>query len=396
MIKRGVLAVAMFAAVLVGGCGGGRGGSSAPSPVAPETSGPLVPITFTIAVSRAPQDTRRAQYVSPSTQSISGSVTPGSGGSATTATGNCAPPATTCQVQLLAPIGLDSFTLSLYSLPNGTGTLLSTGNTTLQVIAGDSHDVVVTFNGIPATLQLLLTPSTATTGIASGGALEVIARDAGGNIILGPGTFAPAIALRVSDTTGSVVLATSQIADPAGPVTSYQYNGSSAAGSTVTFTASMTGIASATAALVLSLAPPTPSPSPTASPPPSPLPSGAPTPLPTASPTPAPTAPPGYVLLCSYNLQTGAGTSVTNPCASAVRFNSGLPTTIDFSFTNGRQGTLLGGLSALVGGATGWQVYTNGFNPVRITIGAQFPPGSATLVVTDGFGGYYQVAVVGN
>jgi hypothetical protein len=389
MIKRGMLVVAMFAAVLVGGCGGGGGASSAPSPVAPGTSGPLVPITLTVAVSRAPQDARRAQYVSPSTQSISGSVTPTSGGSATTATGNCAPPATTCQVQLLAPIGLDSFTLSLNSLPNGTGTLLSTGGTTLQVIAGDNHDVVVTFNGIPATLQLLLTPSTATTGVASGGALEVIARDAGGNIILGPGTFAPAIALRVSDTTGSVVLATSQIVDPAGPVTSYQYNGSSAAASTVTFTASMTGIASATAALAISPVPPTPSPSP--------LPTGAPTPVPTANPTPAPTAQPGYVLLCSYNLQTGAGTSVTNPCASAViKFNSGLPTTIDFSFTNGRQGALLGGLSALVGGATGWQVYTNGFDPVRITIGAQFPPGSATLVVTDGFGGYYQVAVVGN
>jgi hypothetical protein len=388
MMKRGVLAVAILAAALVGGCGGG-GGSSAPSSVAPATSGPLVPMTFTIAVSRAPQDARRAQYISPSTQSISGSVTPASGGSATTAVGNCAPPATTCQVQLLAPIGLDSFTLSLYSLPNGTGTLLSTGGTMLQVIAGDSHDVVVTFNGIPATLQLLLTPSTATTGVASGGALEVIARDAGGNIILGPGTFVPAIALRVSDTTGSVVLAASQITDPGGPVTSFQYNGSSAAGSTITFTASMTGIASATAALTISPVPPTPSPSPTGS--------ASPAPTPSSLPTAPPTAPPGYVLLCSYNLRTGAGTSVTNPCASPViTFNSGLPTTIDFSFTNGRQGALLGGLSAVVGGATGWQVFTNGFNPVRITIGAQFPPGSATLVVTDGFGGYYQVAVVGN
>jgi hypothetical protein len=88
---------------------------------------------------------------------------------------------------------------------------------------------------------------------------------------------------------------------------------------------------------------------------------------------------------------------VTNPCATAViSFNSGLPTTIDFNFTNGQQGSLNASLSAVVGGATGWQVYTNHYNPVRITIGAQFPPGRATLIVTDGAGGYYQVAVTGN
>ena len=401
---------ALLSAVLFTGCGGGgSAGGSAPgtaASAAPASNATLVPVTFSITVSRAPQSARRAQYISPATQSITGSVTPAGGGSATSAVGNCAPPQTTCSVQLLAPVGLDAFTLSLYDQPNGLGNQLSSGATMLQVVAGDTHDVVVTFNGIPATLQLLVTPATATSGAASNGAVEVIARDASGNIILGPGAFTPPIGLSLSDTTGSVTLAATQLSDPAGPLTTYQYNGSSriGGGSTVTFTANVPGIPSATAALAFSAAPPTPSPAPTGTPTtppatPTPLPSILPSPLPTRSPSPTPTgptAPPGYVLLCSYTLQTGAGTSVTSPCTSVVNFNTGIPTTIDFNFTNGRQGVLNATLSEQVGGATNWQVYTNGFNPVRIIIGAQFSPGRATLVVTDGSGGYYQVAVIGN
>ncbi len=392
MIKRVLLLLGISAAAFATGCGGG-GGSSMPGS-ASATAAPLVPMTFTVAVSRAPQSSRRSQYVSPSTQSITGKVVPVSG-TATTAVGNCAPPATTCQVQLLAPVGINTFTLSLYDQPNGTGNLLSTGSTTLQVVAGDSHDVLVTFNGIPATLQLLVTPSTLTFGVASAGEVEVIARDAGANIILGPGTYNPPITLSISDTTGSFVFGTSQFTDAAGSVTSYQYNGSALASTSVTVTAQMSGIPNANATLNIVPGPATPSPVPTATPvptpTPTPLPSGAPTPVPT------PTASPGYVLLCSYTVSTGAGTVVTKPCNTAViNFSTGIPTTIDFNFTNGRQGTLLGGLSGIVGGATGWTAFTNGFNPVRITIGAQFPPGRATFIVTDGFGGYYQVAVNGS
>jgi hypothetical protein len=338
-----------------------------------------------------------------------------------TAVANCPAPQTSCSLQLLAPFGLDTFTLSLYDGLDGGGDQLSSGSTTLQVIAGNTHDVLVTFNGIPASLQLLVTPSTVNRGTASSGEVEVIARDAGGNIILGPGAYAPPIALTTSDTTGSVTLASSSITDPEGPTSAYQYDGSSSVASTVTFSANMSGIAAATATLTVSSAPPTPTPSPvptatpTATPTPTPIPTAtptagptptpvptatptaSPTPRPTATPSPGPTVTPGYVLLCSYTLQTGAGTSVTSPCATAVvSFNTGIPTTIDFNFTNGRQGALSATLNEQTGGATGWQVYTNGYNPVRITIGAQFPPGRATLVVTDGAGGYYQVAVNGN
>jgi hypothetical protein len=139
---------ALAVAAVLAGCGGGGASSSGAAPAAPATSNAPIPLTITITVPRSTavtESTRRPAYISPSTQSITGAVVPAAGGPATTAVANCPTPQTTCAIQLLAPLGLDTFTLSLYDGP--IGAQFPAGRATLVVTDGAGGYYQVAVNG---------------------------------------------------------------------------------------------------------------------------------------------------------------------------------------------------------------------------------------------------------
>ena len=366
---------------VVAGCGGGggsstgAGGTAATAPgsgVVPAANAQLVPFTISVAVPRdtQTQGIRRSQFISPSTQSITASVVPTGGSQATTSSVSCPPPQTACQIQILAPLGLDTFTLSLYDQANGAGNLLGTGATTLQIVAGDAHFIEVTFNGVPASLQLLIDTPFLVVGTPADGALEVIVRDAGGNVILGPGTYSPAITLSSSDTTGSVTLTLTQLTDARAPETDFHYNGSASISSTVTFTASFPGLAAST---VTDAVVPTPPPA-----------------TPTPAPVPSPT--PSYLLKCKYRIQIGSGKfGGQQNCGAQVGVSQSSGAIIDFLLPG--VGNEKASLNGIVGGANTWTVGPDGNGGFLVTIAPGNPVGSATLLITDSAGGYREIDI---
>jgi hypothetical protein len=69
-----------------------------------------------------------------------------------------------CSAQVLAPVGSDSFAVNLYDGTNAGGKLLSTGTLTQTIVIDQANTVSVTFNGVVASLSVVLTPSSVTSG----------------------------------------------------------------------------------------------------------------------------------------------------------------------------------------------------------------------------------------
>ncbi len=176
------LALAALAALL-SACGGGGGGSSpipsagggaAPAQPAQKT-GPANMVIFIPPPSK--QNTHfRPNYISAGTQSmtvglVSGTTTsPLATINLTQSSPNCTVPAgggLQCTATVQAPFGTDTFSVSTYSLQNGTGNLLSTGQIqeTLQ-FGGTEPTVDVSLNGVPSTVSLVLGTSTLPVGYA--------------------------------------------------------------------------------------------------------------------------------------------------------------------------------------------------------------------------------------
>jgi hypothetical protein len=188
---------------------------------------------------------KRPAYVSSSTQSISGSVNPGSGCSACTAAVNLAANltpgssgcvttsgATTCTIALSLKPGNYVASVATYDGPLASGAptgneLSSNQSIPFTVTANTANTVPLTLNGIPASLTFALAGSPPATlaagtvtidGASTAVNISAVIKDADNNTIIGPGT--PAITAGV---TGN---------------TSYK---SSVAGTTVTLTTPTTG-----------------------------------------------------------------------------------------------------------------------------------------------------------
>jgi virginiamycin B lyase len=249
-IRRGfpLLAFAAAAALCVPGCSG----SSSTGPAGGGTGGGGVvtePITFVVQIPpRTSSSSRAPKYVSPSTRWITATVTPaGASGPGTTSGAACQ--ATQCSITIQAPVGSDTFVISLYDAQNGH--LLSTGQTTQTVVPGQVNTVTVVFGGVPASLQI--SPSTVrfTAGVPSGTTLAVNELDADGNTIIAPPAAYPApITITSSDTTGTVTISPVTITGPGQTVT-VSYNGSKTGPASVTLTASTSGVPAATATIAL-------------------------------------------------------------------------------------------------------------------------------------------------
>jgi hypothetical protein len=230
----GVLVLAGAAAVV--GCSGG-GASRPPTPtlapggsVAPAARGKA---TFTLTIPSASgtsEHARTPKYISPNTQSIAISVAAGtaSPGPATTANLTPSSPNCTtasgnlvCTIVVPAPVGTDTFAVTLYSGIGETGSILSSATMLGTVADNAANTIPITLNGVVASITVSipggndLIPG----GYATTLPVVVTAQDASGATIVGPGSYANPIALANADTSGVTTLSTTTVSGPSTAVT---------------------------------------------------------------------------------------------------------------------------------------------------------------------------------
>ena len=218
---RAALLSAALAAVLLAGCGGGN---ASPVPGRLPASGKQVSVAFSIMIPSASTSgrTRRPAYISAATQSAVVNVT-AAGAPATRTVVLCV--ASQCAGTVPAPIGLDTFTVSLNDKPDGTGNTLSAGQTTATIIEGQANAVSVTVNGVIASLEVSLDQTSPPVNAPATITVLVKAYDAAGRTIIGPGTYDNPIALTNSDVSGATVLSATTIIAPGDPPPTIAYNG---------------------------------------------------------------------------------------------------------------------------------------------------------------------------
>ncbi|HEY5340582.1 MAG TPA: hypothetical protein VIK27_06115, partial [Candidatus Aquilonibacter sp.] len=180
----------MLAALpLVSACGGGGSAASGLPATGPITAaGSRSKVTFTIAVPRpAASSQARPAYVSPATQSMTINVlqggssvvsqTVGLTASSTGCTSSLA--SVTCTLQLTLNAGSYTASITTYDAANATGNALSTAqNVAFTVTAGQNNLVPLSLSGIPTSVSVTAASSTS---------VDVVAKDADGNYIVGSG-----------------------------------------------------------------------------------------------------------------------------------------------------------------------------------------------------------------
>jgi hypothetical protein len=252
------LALLLGSIAAASACGGGSSSSLSSTPAVPsgshEQSRAL--LTITIPAVAPASATRRRDYVSDATASGSFSypgnaapqtfaLTPGSPGCTTTAN------ATSCKVTVNAPVGANE--LLTVSLFDKNGKLLSTVTTTATIAAGQTTPLVFTLNGVVSAISLAFNPMSLTQGQSGSAAIVLNALDADGSTIIAPGGYADAsgnpltISLADSDTSGATALSKNSVTAPTSGLT-LSYNGSGSI-SSLTVTASASGLASQKATL---------------------------------------------------------------------------------------------------------------------------------------------------
>jgi streptogramin lyase len=238
------LAGAALIALLAAGCGGGGGATSATPPVAAQQGQQpqgMASVVFTMVWnSPTPQSAkRRPQYVPPTARSVSVSVNGG-----TPQYLNA--PASTLTID--APVGTDTFVFQTYDEQNGQGNVLSRASVTQTIVAGGANTVSAVLNGVVASVTISLSNPSPNAGVPATVNVNVAARDADGNTIVGPGDYSVPIHLAISDSTnsGTLSLSTNNLQNPAQTAT-LTYNGGTLnsglpGGPTATIVASGTGL----------------------------------------------------------------------------------------------------------------------------------------------------------
>lgn len=244
--------LASFAAAsILGACSGGSHSELVPAaPVtdraqAQTAKGAKLELTL-----RIPRRSKRSHYISRSTQSIAikergttlgtFNTTPTSKGCVGSGT------STVCRFATGAIPGKnEAVTVDTYDGGGGSGNLLSEATVVTTIAANKANAISLTLNGVPASLSLHLSNANPTQGTPATLTLTVTAKDADGNVIIGPGNFAHAISL-VSNAHAVATLSASSVTSPAADVVTVHYTG---AVGNATFTASATGVTNATATL---------------------------------------------------------------------------------------------------------------------------------------------------
>ncbi len=246
MITRRLAALAMLSALTA--CGGGGGGSSLP----PAGSGgvasaQIVPVTFTMnwntgAIS---SNTKRPAYVPATARSVSVAV---NGGVAQYVN------APASSIVIDAPVGTDTFAFATYDAQNGAGSVLSRASVTKAILSGTANTVSAVLNGVVASIAISLSNPAPNAGVPATLDVNLAAKDADGNTIVGPGDYSSPLHLTVSDSTssGTLSLSTNDIPNSATTAT-LTYSGGTLnsglpGGPTATVVASAAGVGSVSAA----------------------------------------------------------------------------------------------------------------------------------------------------
>jgi hypothetical protein len=222
----GLLLVAGSAAVA--GCGGGtQAGLPAPAPPVPANSAAAASrAVFQITIpagAGASANARKPAFVSPNTQSIAiaianGTATPGPATTANLTPGspNCSSTAgaLTCTVTVAAPVGNDSFNVTLYAGQNATGSVLSSATVAGTVTGGSANAIPIALGGVPASIAVSLPATPAQGGTPTSLPVTLTVKDASGATIVGNAPFATPITLTDSDTSGATSLSTTTFGSP--------------------------------------------------------------------------------------------------------------------------------------------------------------------------------------
>lgn len=186
-----------------------------------------VAITFIINKPATQSNARIPAFVSPNAQSASIAITGPNGAKSDPFVGNCS--GNNCSQTVKAPFGVDTFAVSLYQGMNATGTLLSSGSVTANIVAGQTNTVSVTFNPIvgSAAATVAVVPAGTPTSIP----VSVIAYDPSGASIIGPGVYQDAngnpvtVSVSVTDPSGHVALSGPGTFTTGSPSTTLSYDG---------------------------------------------------------------------------------------------------------------------------------------------------------------------------
>ena len=183
-------------AVVMAACGHGA------SPVAPTPGrGSIEAVQFHITVPTPPPPahqfsaprphagaTVRPYYVSSGTTEAAVIVTPQGGVPYPAVDFPCT--SASCTGNVDAPVGTDTFLVSLYGGNRiSPDTLLSTGTTSSTIQAGVTNVVNVTFDPVVSSVALSLNPANLPPGVVGQSTVTVNATDATGATIVGPGTY---------------------------------------------------------------------------------------------------------------------------------------------------------------------------------------------------------------
>jgi virginiamycin B lyase len=238
---------AVFIAVLAAGCSGGGGGTSATPPVGSvQQNKGTASVTFTMHWGTGTSTVQRSpRYVPATAHSVSVSVNGG------TPQYLNAPVST---IVIDAPVGTDTFAFATYDDQNGQGNVLSRALVTQTVVLGAANSVSAVLNGVVVSTTISLSNPAPNAGVPATVNVNVAARDADGNTIVGPGEYSVPIHLAISDSTssGTLSLSTNNLPNPSTTAT-LTYNGGTLnsglpGGPTATVVASGTGISTVSAA----------------------------------------------------------------------------------------------------------------------------------------------------
>ena len=228
-------------------CSGGGGARAVPPAGGQQsTSNQMASVTFTMHWTDGTQSvTRNPRYVPATALSVSVSVNGG-------VPQYLNAPASTIVID--APVGTDTFVFQTYDQPNGQGNVLSRASVTKTVVIGTANTVAAVLDGVVASVAISLSNPAPNAGVPATVNVNVAARDADGNTIVGPGNYSVPIHLAINDSTasGTLSLSTNNLTSPATTAT-LTYNGGTLnsglpGGPPATITANGTGISSVSAA----------------------------------------------------------------------------------------------------------------------------------------------------
>ncbi len=221
-------------AAAIAGCGGG-GGTGSPVPANGGASAPnaLGQAQFTLTIpaqTSAAATARRTAFISPNAQSIAIAVATGTASpppaqpvNLNASSPNCTTGTSglTCTIAVSAPIGTDTFAVTLYGGQNGSGSVLSTARVSGVVNAAQSNTIAIALNGVVASIAVSITNGNNLIpgGYATALPVVITAKDASGATIVGADPYASPITLTNADTSGVTTLSTTTVSAPSTAVT---------------------------------------------------------------------------------------------------------------------------------------------------------------------------------